>query len=180
MSISRFLAEIKKKIVTNFDGGEDLIASSETVKVLNEKFKVLQVVQGTTSTSVNIASTSYTDTGITATITPTLTSSKILVIVSATVVSQRETNATRGNFINLVRSSTQIFERKTFEHGALGASLYIEESIDGSFAKIDSPNTTASVTYKVQGKVSTSDNNTLLIFQRDGSDSTITLIEIAG
>jgi hypothetical protein len=36
MSISRFLAEIKRKIVTNFDGGEDLIASAETVKTLND------------------------------------------------------------------------------------------------------------------------------------------------
>ena len=43
---------------------------------------VLQVVQGTTLTDTTITSTSYTDTTLTASITPTSSSSKILVIVT--------------------------------------------------------------------------------------------------
>ena len=41
--------------------------------------KVLQVVQATTSTETTVSTTSYTDTGLSATITPTSASSKILV-----------------------------------------------------------------------------------------------------
>ena len=44
--------------------------------------KVLQVVQTTYSTVTGISNTSYIDSGITASITPSSTSSKILVIVS--------------------------------------------------------------------------------------------------
>jgi len=40
---------------------------------------ILQVVNGTTSTQVSTTSTTYADTGLTATITPSSTSSKILV-----------------------------------------------------------------------------------------------------
>ena len=44
--------------------------------------KVLQVVSATTGTSTTISSTTYTDTTLTATITPSATSSKVLVLVS--------------------------------------------------------------------------------------------------
>jgi hypothetical protein len=43
---------------------------------------VLQVVQGNTSTEVNTSGTSYVDTGLSASITPSSASSKILVLVS--------------------------------------------------------------------------------------------------
>jgi hypothetical protein len=48
--------------------------------------KLLQVVSATTTTAYSNATTSFTDvTGLTATITPTLATSKILVMISASV-----------------------------------------------------------------------------------------------
>ena len=44
---------------------------------------ILQVVQGTTTSAVSITAQSFTDTGITATITPSARSSKVLIIITA-------------------------------------------------------------------------------------------------
>jgi len=46
---------------------------------------VKQIVTGTTTTQVDVSSSSLADTGLTATITPTSTASKILVLVSQSV-----------------------------------------------------------------------------------------------
>ena len=65
------------------------LGSDKTITIPNEtgtlnlqSGSVLQVVQGTDNSPANITSTSYVDTGLSASITPSSTSSKILVIVS--------------------------------------------------------------------------------------------------
>ena len=50
--------------------------------------KVLQVVSGTTSTSASSSTSTFVDTGLTATITPASSTSKIMVIVSHPVNSK--------------------------------------------------------------------------------------------
>ena len=70
--------------------------------------KVLQVVYGTTSSSAFNYTSTLADTNLTATITPSATTSKILVIVSQ-AWSSRKTNAGySGGFIGIFRGSTQI------------------------------------------------------------------------
>jgi hypothetical protein len=68
--------------------------------------KVLQVVSAVTTTSTTISTSSMTDTTITATITPSAATSKILVLVSAKVWSTGQ-NATSVEW-NLVRGATDI------------------------------------------------------------------------
>ena len=67
---------------------------------------VLQVVNGTYSLFVSSATTTRVDTGLTATITPSSTSSKILVLVSQTIF--KNPSSTAGARVWLMRDSTDI------------------------------------------------------------------------
>jgi hypothetical protein len=71
--------------------------------------QVLQVVSATNSTYTQIASTSFTDTGLTVSITPKFSTSKILVIVNQQMSVYRETNASITGCLQIVRGSTSIY-----------------------------------------------------------------------
>ena len=59
---------------------------------------VVQVVHGTKSGEVTITTTSFQDTGVTATITPKFNTSKILVIIDQPYHMSRSSNACTGGF----------------------------------------------------------------------------------
>jgi hypothetical protein len=140
--------------------------------------KVLQVVSSVSTTSTTISTTTMTDANISATITPSSTSSKILVLVSAKVWSNGQ-NSTSANW-NLVRGSTNILTRNN--DGAqmwyASASVNTVEYITNpTIIYLDSPSTTSVTTYKIQaarGSIGNSD----VTFQRNSDASTITLLEI--
>jgi hypothetical protein len=140
---------------------------------------VLQVVSVKYSTQATIASTSYVDTGLSASITPSSTSSKILVLVTHTVRSTQSTSNLRSPYVNLLRDSTQVFEKRTYNWGGTGEFSATGNSVDGSIIVLDSPSTTSSVTYKTQGKLDSTASSSSLYFQNENTDSTITLMEIA-
>jgi hypothetical protein len=143
---------------------------------------VLQVVEGTTSTAVAVTSASYADSGLSATITPTSATSKILVIVNQNAQYVTSSSSQYGNgLLKLVRASTSILE-DTF-------SLYIEAA-NSSFAtsanagriticKLDSPATTSSTTYKTQQAAGRSGAIGTMTTQLSSNPSTIILMEIA-
>lgn len=144
--------------------------------------KVLQVVQGTTTTATTIASTTFTDSTLTATITPSATTSKVLVMVAQFVtVSANTRQAQMG--INLMRGATQLgnFGNSGYEtYGGRfdGSTLAIVRAIV-NFNYLDSPSTTSATTYKTQGKLDTTANGQSLVFQETGStNSVIILMEI--
>ena len=135
---------------------------------------VLQVVQGSTSTSVS-ATSSYIDTGLTATITPSSTSSKILVMVQqqgckATLIS------TGCLDMKLQRNSSDIYN---FAIAYFYGYVSTEFRSDISGCYLDSPSTTSATTYKTVFKANNGGTSTV---QNDGANtvSTITLMEIAG
>ena len=134
---------------------------------------VLQVVTGTSSTDTSVASTSYTDTTLSASITPSSTSSKILILVSQTASVSRDSGTAIG-YLNIMRDSSQIWEG----YVAVTASRLGQTSV----MYLDSPSTTSATTYKTQGKVDTTANNGQIRFQQDSSlsdrNSSIHLIEI--
>ena len=140
---------------------------------------VLQVVSATYSTQTIVASTSYTDTGLTASITPTSASSKILVIVSQSVGSGQNTNAARTFELQLLRGATTISDRDSYAYGGVGANGYFEIGLDGTQIVLDSPATTSSITYKTQGKMDSTASTTSMTFQQGSGESTIILMEIA-
>jgi hypothetical protein len=144
--------------------------------------KVLQVVYAEYSTATIVASTSYTDTGLTASITPSATNSKILVIVSQQHYSYRA-NTEAGHSVKLLRGATDIFT-----HGGTGnygsgftytaAATGVGIAGTAAFEYLDSPNTTSSTTYKTQGRAYLTSNTGQVTYQDSSSKSTITLLEI--
>ena len=142
--------------------------------------KVLQVVQGSTNTFTAITSTSYTDTTLSATITPLFSTSKILAIVTQTAYTGINANTMQTASVQLVRASTSVYNINYAVGGRAGTSAdgYVLMGGIASFSYLDSPATTSATTYKVQGKVSTSSNYGTLYCQ-DGVYSTIQLLEIA-
>jgi hypothetical protein len=142
--------------------------------------KVLQVVQGTTSTSTTIATTTYTDTTLTATITPSATSSKILVITMQNYCNFANTNAAYSA-IKLVRGATDVYvSPSNFGLGgtyAAGASA-VESRGTSSIVYLDSPSSTSALTYKTQARPENTASSQNVIFQQSANPSSIVLIEI--
>jgi hypothetical protein len=135
---------------------------------------VLQVVNATYGTEVTNSTSTYTDTGLTATITPQFATSKILVLVSQNGV-LKETNNTGAN-LRLLRDSTSILQ---FTNGASLTNDSSSNNTSASMSYLDSPATTSATTYKTQ--CASQNNNAIVKIQLFGSGatSTITLMEIA-
>ena len=136
--------------------------------------KVLQVVQGTYSTATTNSTNVYADTGLTATITPSLATSKVLVIVAQNGCAKRTPNAGSGLLLKLLRGGTDIAQIA----GYAGYTGTVLDNIVGSagITYLDSPATTSATTYKTQFK---NDVNAASVQVQNSSEtSTITLIEI--
>ena len=136
---------------------------------------VLQVVNATYSTQSSTTSGSYVDTGLTASITPSSSSSKILVIVHQTGIGKNSGGGSYRIALNLLRASTQLTQ---FEIGSGYTSTSLINIVGGTgVCYLDSPSTTSSITYKTQYK---GFDGGQVFTQYDGSTSSITLMEIAG
>jgi len=104
--------------------------------------KVLQVVQGTLSSTMSSSAGSYVDTGLTVNITPSAASSKVLVFVNHPFA--RKSGDT-SLFFQIVRGSTSIAVVGNYD---TGGSTQITDTVTGMF--LDTPNTTSATTYKTQ------------------------------
>jgi hypothetical protein len=140
------------------------------------------VVQGVKTDSFTTTSTSYTNvTGLSATITPRSTSSKILVSFSVGAG-----HAVSGNvvFFRLLRSATAIYQgtggTEAMSAMAQPSNNYEIDYVSGSL--LDSPGTTSSITYQMTARVTTGTGT--VNRKGDSADypvpSHITLIEVAG
>jgi len=132
--------------------------------------KVLQVVEGRYSTQVDNSTTTYADTGLTATITPSAASSKILVIVKQ-ASSKNELNSANATYIQLLRGATQIDEVIGYY---TNTAIVLYGTL--SLMKLDSPSTTSATTYKTQFKNGTAAS--AVNVQAGSFASTIILMEI--
>jgi len=141
--------------------------------------KVLQVVSATTSTAVTISTTANTDTGITATITPTLNTSKILVLISGSVWGSAASVTSYFYGGRLLRGATAIMDQGAY--GLAGVQVQGSSATQGVGSNIainyyDAPATTSATTYKFQARTHTTG---ALYWQQDSlSASTIVLMEI--
>jgi hypothetical protein len=139
--------------------------------------KVLQVVQDVTTTEESTTSTSYVDSALSISITPSAATSKILVIVNAAIAFSRSNAIEGGMVFNLVRTSTQLGEKKmALEVDTSATENRIVPKMDGSIIYLDSPNTTSATTYKVQFKTEFASSNAYVA--PNSGLSSITLIEI--
>ena len=171
-------ADIADSIITSakiVDGtivNADINASAAIVSTkLSGTGKVLQVVNATFSTQSESSSASYVATGLTASITPSSASNKILILYSLPL----RNSSTSG--VNQVHS---IFKDGSNLLGAFGAGILRTDSVaimaTATANYLDSPNTTSSTTYAIFVKPES------VTAQWCGGSSTasITLMEIKG
>ena len=128
-------------------------AIDTTVYGLN---RVGQVVQATGSASFDTTSTSYVDvTSITASITPTKNTSKVLVIVNFDAQYNGPWTGTdiSGVGYQIVRGSTSVFEALDWVNATALAASSINLRTRACMAYLDSPATTSATTYKLQAKL---------------------------
>ena len=133
---------------------------------------VLQVVSAVYNTSTSTTSTAGVTTGLTASITPTSSTSKVLVIYNINGV--QLTSATNGNlYTDLYRSGSKILNNATGSQFGTGYSP--EYSVGLSY--LDSPATTSSTAYDIYFKIGGGSGTAYV--QGYSERSTITLMEIA-
>ena len=108
--------------------------------------KVLQVIQATSSTNIASSTTTLIDSGLTATITPSSATSKVLVMTSQQYY---KTNGNSGNAIKsaLLRGATQI---AFISKNMLVTDTAIYNIGTLAYNYLDSPSTTSATTYKIQ------------------------------
>lgn len=154
--------------------------------------KVLQVLQAVTDAVWSTLSTTLTDvTGLSVSITPSATSSKILVILDAHIGFQ-----TYAGIYHLLRDTTKIYAGAgdltrcglyTNNYVSTTSSQYALLPLTANY--LDSPATTSSITYKLQGSSFTNNSYSYLNrtygnineANRDGlTASSITVMEISG
>ena len=135
--------------------------------------KVLQVVQATNSTAVTSTSTSYVTTGLNATITPSSTTSKVLVLVTMPARNQNATGTGSYTIFRGTVAGTNLFGAPGF--GYIYGDPIMRGSVAGNY--LDSPATTSAQTYTVGMKT---DSATSAVYAQEASTtSTITLLEIS-
>jgi len=155
--------------------GASLTGTQNIPKATLPTGTVLQVVNGSTATGVSTASDAYLDTGLTATITPSSATSKILVVVSQNGV-YADSIATLGLDIFLFKNATQLAKIGGRTAGDRPSSTIMSiGSVSCNY--LDSPATTSATTYKTQ--FLSVNNNTTVYVQVYQALSTITLMEIS-
>lgn len=133
--------------------------------------KVLQVIQATHATQVNVSTTTFTDTGLSVSITPSSASSKVLIIATHSG-SGKDTGDTQATF-RLMRDATSV---GTFAAivGTTGSALTNISNVTISY--LDSPATTSATTYKTQ--LNSASNIAKAFTCAGGGTSTIIAMEI--
>ena len=137
--------------------------------------KVLQVIAGTTNTRVGATSNSWLDTNLSASITPSATSSKVLVMVTGDV----QADAWKDGAVTVFRGGTGGTNLGSATLGIQylkGVSSACGHAV--SFNVLDTPSTTSATSYLVKIINSTGSGNIYLPHNSGHNVNTIILMEI--
>lgn len=177
------------KIVDGVVTSSDFASGAITGSILPAG-SILQVLQATKTDAYTTTNSSYnTPTGLSISITPSSTSSKILVIASIDFGVNGDSGHT---YARIYRDTTSIFEASAA--GGRNLATFAQNNSGGNGGRcqtttyIDSPSTTSSITYSIQIK---SSNGTTVYVNRSVRDadagtydartvSSITVMEVAG
>ena len=165
------------------------------VSAIQPAGSILQVVQGTTTTEIDISSTTYTDTNLSATINNVASGSKILVCISQHCKQVKNAN---NHFwgMRLLRGSTEIFtDYNDASTGgtAVGYNLYNVSATTFIMSNrynvqfLDSSPGTGTVTYKTQASTGDTGDSAYIRLNdnpssggtADNGDGFLTLFEVA-
>ena len=158
------------------DTDEFLVSDAGTLKRIDYSLikgggKVLQVVYAQSSTEVSSTNTTFQDV-VSASITPSATSSKVLVLAAAGGL-MKSGGDTQLN-LRIIRDSTAIGETKG-NNTDNSDKLFVPGA---PINELDEPSSTSSLTYKLQ--IQNRDANGTVVAGQNGADSSLTLMEIAG
>lgn len=156
--------------------GPASLGSDKIIKFPTAPAVVVQIVQQTSTTMATSTSGTYATTGLEASITPTSTSSKVLIkMVSPMTGFAGGTTDNRGAL-------------KVFRGGSSGTSIsgrlstfYSEDDFygDAVITFLDSPSTTSSTTYTIM--MARHNGSGIYSFNRDGAQTaSLVLMELAG
>lgn len=150
------------------------VVAGGTSAVQASSGKVLQVVNATYATATSTTSTTFVSTGLTASITPSSASNKVLIMFSNPLSSPAANDATTATVFRGTTSGTNL--------GASGLGFGVAQGPGGANERsivsamyLDSPATTSSQTYTVAFRV---ESNTG-VAQAGNAMATLTLMEIA-
>jgi len=161
--------------------GQVLKADSTTASGLawsSDLGRILQVVEGTTTSSASGSSFgTFFDTNLSATITPTSASNKVLIMVSqAGLYLSPGGSAGSANFV-LDRGTSSTISQSVYSLSNYTNAVQLGQFIP--VVKLDTPATTSAVTYKTRLAPSGA-SGTLVGAQYLGERSTMILMEVAG
>tara|TARA_R100000988_G_scaffold91786_1_gene55662 strand:+ start:268 stop:801 length:534 start_codon:yes stop_codon:yes gene_type:complete len=138
--------------------------------------KVLQIVQAQKDGLISTSSTSYVTTNLSASITPSATDSKVLILANMTACLQATQN--KNGFFTIYRASTNIapggsglYQQLSGIYSASGGS--ITPGLNMSF--LDSPSSSSSTTYTVYMATDSGGDQRM---NQNGTSSVIQLLEI--
>ena len=167
--------------IVQLDGSGNLPAIDGSALTGITTGKVLQVVQSVYSTQAAAGGNTFIDTGLSATITPSSTSSKVLILVNQPTQSQAAMNDARTYTLQLEDNTAGLallIQTLSYEESDAD-SVYNKKPISlGNIAYLHSPASTAARTYKTFIKIS--DGSADIYAQFGGCPSTMTLMEIQG
>ena len=153
-----------------------VITTGSTGQVINKASlptgSVLQVVNASYSTATSTTSGSYVTTGLSASITPTSATSKILVLISVGEYATVDVDQSGGIFA-LYRGGSEVAALSSNTGYVVNTTTTI---IPLFFQYLDSPATTSSTTYTLY--FARASGGTVTV-QRDSTPSRITFMEIA-
>ena len=165
---------------------DTLDLSSKTVTLPAVAGAPIKIQTSTSTAASSITGTTYADIpDMTATITPTATTSKIMIQVSFGLIGCESTND--GLLIKLLRDATEVGNGTGADSHNLFMHLYTGSNTNfegASHLVIDAPTSTSAITYKLQWAMTGTGATWYL--NRRGNDnfsrtaSTFTLTEIAG
>jgi hypothetical protein len=133
---------------------------------------VIAAGEGETSTEVSVTGSTFTDIGVSVTITPRSTGSRMLIMATPNISLDSGAGSSAVGEVRVLRDETEIFK---WAHRQASNDGVVE--VGSSKITIDEPNTGAAVTYKIQiRKVSGGS----IIASRFSSLSSMAVLEIAG
>lgn len=130
---------------------------------------VLQVIQGTYGSGANATTSTYIDSGLSVSITPKFSTSKILIQIYCGQC--YKTAADTQLNLRIMRDSTSIYTASSLNQGTATALV-----TNPTLIYLDSPATTSAITYKLQ--FANRDNAGTISVNQNGT-SVIVLMEIA-
>ena len=153
-------------------GLPDGCVDTDTLATSVTRGKILQVVHGFSTTAFSTSSDTMADIGLSAAITPSSSSNKVLVFGNIGGIETSSTNNYGSG--RLLRDSTSIIP--DIDRGVGYTADTGRAGTNSSFFILDSPSTTSSITYKVQFRRHSGGTITT---QTNDSRSAITLMEVA-